>query len=248
MAGNPCAEGPGSWYGKCGTPCRALRMVPAAPGVHSHQPERPSSKSDGARGEPPSRAARPCRGGADRRARTERQSSGSAARQATLESPYPPGCREPSLGGRRALGPRDPCRRARRRDAPVALPARLRLGSARLFRRSRGGAARRRLDCVRLLADAQRHHSSGVAGAVLLGPGTGRRTGAAADRLCCLPGGLALPYSTQSAMQMFVSPGLAALRLEAKASRFPSGLNIGKPSNSGLVVTRSNPLPSRFTR
>ena len=58
----------------------------------------------------------------------------------------------------------------------------------------------------------------------------------------------ALDYSTQSAMKMFVSPGLAALRLEAKTNRFPSGLNIGNASNSGLVVTRSSPLPSRFTR
>ena len=51
-------------------------------------------------------------------------------------------------------------------------------------------------------------------------------------------------YSTQSATKMFVSPGWPPCRLEANTSFRPSGLNIGKASNSGLVVTRSSPLPS----
>ena len=41
-----------------------------------------------------------------------------------------------------------------------------------------------------------------------------------------------------------VSPGLAALRFEAKTSRLPSRVNIGKPSNVSLNVTRSSPVPS----
>lgn len=51
-------------------------------------------------------------------------------------------------------------------------------------------------------------------------------------------------YSTQSATKMFVSPRSRPCRLEANTSRRPSGLNIGKPSNSALVVNRSSPLPS----
>ena len=49
-------------------------------------------------------------------------------------------------------------------------------------------------------------------------------------------------------MKMLVSPGCFARRLEANTRFFPSGLNIGKASNSGLVVTRSSPLPSTPTR
>src|SRR6266404_4530842 len=41
-------------------------------------------------------------------------------------------------------------------------------------------------------------------------------------------------YSTQSAMKMFVSPRTFPLRFEAKTSFFPSGENIGKPSNVSL--------------
>ena len=74
------------------------------------------------------------------------------------------------------------------------------------------------------------------------------RIGYAPDPAAWLCGWGSRSHSTQSAMKMLVSPGLAALRLEAKTSRFPSGLNMGKASNSGLVVTRSSPLPSRFTR
>ena len=47
-------------------------------------------------------------------------------------------------------------------------------------------------------------------------------------------------YSTQSAMKIFVSPVLAALRFEAKTSFFPSGENIGNPSNVSLNVIRSS--------
>ena len=53
--------------------------------------------------------------------------------------------------------------------------------------------------------------------------------------------------STQSAMKMLVSPGFAALRLEANTSFVPSGLNMGKPSNSGEWVMRSSPVPSSLT-
>ena len=49
-------------------------------------------------------------------------------------------------------------------------------------------------------------------------------------------------------MKMFVSAGCFARRLEANTILFPSGLNIGKLSNSGLVVTLSSPLPSTPTR
>src|SRR5436190_8681909 len=41
-------------------------------------------------------------------------------------------------------------------------------------------------------------------------------------------------HSTQSAMKMFVSPCLALWRFEANTSFFPSGENIGKPSNVSL--------------
>src|ERR1043165_6391508 len=39
-------------------------------------------------------------------------------------------------------------------------------------------------------------------------------------------------HSTQSAMKIFVSPRTLPLRFEAKTSCLPSGVNIGKPSNS----------------
>ena len=51
-------------------------------------------------------------------------------------------------------------------------------------------------------------------------------------------------YSTQSAMNTFVSPRVFALRFEAKTSFLPSGENIGKPSNVSLKVMRSSPVPS----
>ena len=38
------------------------------------------------------------------------------------------------------------------------------------------------------------------------------------------------------------------MRFEAKTSMRPSGENIGKPSNVGLWVTCSIPVPSTFTR
>src|SRR5690606_38378298 len=55
-------------------------------------------------------------------------------------------------------------------------------------------------------------------------------------------------HSTQSARKTFVSPSCAAPRLDAKTSMLPSGLNIGKPSKSGFVVTRSSPVPSTLIR
>lgn len=55
-------------------------------------------------------------------------------------------------------------------------------------------------------------------------------------------------YSNQSATKTLVSPRVFALRLEAHSSFFPSGLNIGKPSNSGSNVTCSRPVPSRWIR
>ena len=51
-------------------------------------------------------------------------------------------------------------------------------------------------------------------------------------------------YSTQSAMKMFVSPRVLALRFEAKTSFLPSGVNIGKPSKVSSKVMRSSPVPS----
>src|SRR5829696_10435795 len=51
-------------------------------------------------------------------------------------------------------------------------------------------------------------------------------------------------YSTQSAMNTFVSPDFSALRLDANTSFFPSGENIGNPSNVSLKVIRSKPVPS----
>ena len=36
--------------------------------------------------------------------------------------------------------------------------------------------------------------------------------------------------------------------INAQTSWLPSGLNIGKPSNSGCVLTCSSPLPSTLTR
>ena len=138
-------------------------------------------------------------------------------------------------------------------DDPLAVPPCLRLGAARLFWRGYGGAACRRLDRVRLLADSQRrHHLLSLVlfywGLVLAAEQVLPRIGYADDPAAWLCGEGRPDYSTQSAMKMFVSPGLAALRLEAKTSRFPSGLNIGKASNSGLVVTCSSPLPSSLTR
>lgn len=44
----------------------------------------------------------------------------------------------------------------------------------------------------------------------------------------------ASPQGIQSATKTFVSPGFALWRFEQKASRRPSGENIGKPSNVGL--------------
>ena len=56
------------------------------------------------------------------------------------------------------------------------------------------------------------------------------------------------PQFFQSAMNRFVSPGFASTRFDAQTSCRPSGLNIGKPSNSAFVVTCSRPVPSRLTR
>ena len=41
-------------------------------------------------------------------------------------------------------------------------------------------------------------------------------------------------YGTQSPIKMFVSCGAFAFRFEAHTSFFPSGENIGKPSNPSL--------------
>src|SRR5690606_8320012 len=54
-------------------------------------------------------------------------------------------------------------------------------------------------------------------------------------------------HSTQSAMNRFVSPPLAALRLDAQTRRLPSGLNIGNASKSSSYVIRSRPPPSTPT-
>jgi tetratricopeptide (TPR) repeat protein len=56
------------------------------------------------------------------------------------------------------------------------------------------------------------------------------------------------PQGRQSAMNRFVSPAFAAPRFDAHTSRVPSGLNIGKPSNSASNVTCSSSVPSRLTR
>src|SRR5215211_4635379 len=58
---------------------------------------------------------------------------------------------------------------------------------------------------------------------------------------------LNIGYSTQSAMNTFVSPGFASSRFEAKTIFLPSGENIGKPSKDSLNVTRSRAVPSTFT-
>src|SRR5688500_15173728 len=52
----------------------------------------------------------------------------------------------------------------------------------------------------------------------------------------------------QSAMNTFVSPSRAALRLEAKTSFRPSGENIGNPSNDSPNVICSSPVPSTLTK
>ena len=52
----------------------------------------------------------------------------------------------------------------------------------------------------------------------------------------------------QSAINTFVSPSAFAFRFEAKTRCFPSGENIGNPSNVSLNVTRSRPVPSTLTR
>src|SRR5688500_12736674 len=57
-----------------------------------------------------------------------------------------------------------------------------------------------------------------------------------------------MSYQTQSAINTFVSPGFLAPRFDAKTSFFPSGENIGNPSNVSLNVTRSMPVPSRLIR
>ncbi len=59
---------------------------------------------------------------------------------------------------------------------------------------------------------------------------------------------MGIGLSIQSATKMLVSWGTLPLRLLAKAMRFPSGLNMGKPSKVGLAVTRSSPVPSRLMR
>ena len=45
-------------------------------------------------------------------------------------------------------------------------------------------------------------------------------------------------------MNTFVSPCVFALRFDANTSFFPSGENIGNPSNVSLKVIRSKPVPS----
>ena len=55
-------------------------------------------------------------------------------------------------------------------------------------------------------------------------------------------------YCTQSAMKTLVSPSAFALRLDANTSFFPSGENIGKPSNVSLKLIRSRPVPSTLIR
>ena len=54
-------------------------------------------------------------------------------------------------------------------------------------------------------------------------------------------------HSTQSAMKMLVSPWILSWRFEANTNFLPSGENIGNPSNVGLYVIRSSPVPSVFT-
>src|ERR1043165_7447370 len=54
-------------------------------------------------------------------------------------------------------------------------------------------------------------------------------------------------YSIQSAMKTLVSPRTLPLRFEAKASLWPSGENMGKPSKEGLKVICSRPVPSVLT-
>ena len=68
-----------------------------------------------------------------------------------------------------------------------------------------------------------------------------RRLGDALDQVRVIRG---LRYGTQSAMKMLVSPWDLPCRFEAKTSFFPSGVNIGKPSNVSLKVIRSNPVAS----
>ena len=58
----------------------------------------------------------------------------------------------------------------------------------------------------------------------------------ALERAVVRPCHLSPPYR-HSAMNRLVSPCLAPFRLDAQMSDLPSGLNMGNPSNSGLVVT-----------
>lgn len=90
-------------------------------------------------------------------------------------------------------------------------------------------------------------------GAALEDAGRLARDGSPALRLAlALPlkdmpqGGLRSQAS--DAMKILVSPGIRALRLEAKTSFRPSGENMGKPSKVGLKVIRSSPVPSSLMR
>lgn len=66
-----------------------------------------------------------------------------------------------------------------------------------------------------------------------LGGGAGKPKFRIKKRLTALQPVLKI-YGTQSAMKTFVSCGSLALRFEAQTRFFPSGLNIGNPSNPGL--------------
>src|SRR5690606_13145607 len=52
-------------------------------------------------------------------------------------------------------------------------------------------------------------------------------------------------YSTHSARNKFVSLAPCPFRFDPNTRYRPSGLNTGKPSNSGELVMRVRPVPSR---
>ncbi len=101
---------------------------------------------------------------------------------------------------------------------------------------------------------AARTGASGMRGPVGTPSSWRRQRGRAAGR--CAAGAPAPPRAsrhgdqrpTQSATNTFVSPSDFAFRFDAQISLVPSGLNMGKPSNSGWVVIFVSPVPSRFTR
>src|SRR5207247_338879 len=66
-----------------------------------------------------------------------------------------------------------------------------------------------------------------------------RRTGGHGGR-----GRAGQPQATQSAMKTFKSRGDAAPRLDEKASRRPSGENMGNEANVSAYVVRTRPEPS----